>query len=157
MLAKLIRWVGRSNARARCANSYYLSCQGQLSFWQEKLIRDQILLHWTAKATLLYTLLLPKQKVCFSELLKETIVLNNSVVNKWAESKTTFSLRSTLCFLLNILDSGVVLSFSFLYLFVPALCKSFRVESFLGPVSCAHLWCQHRVQHDKWSASLKHI
>ena len=34
-----------------------------------------------------------------------------------------------------VLSSG----FSFLYLFVPALCKSFRVESFLGPVSCAHL------------------
>ena len=40
-LQNLIRWVGRSSS---CANSYYLSCQGQLSFWQEKLIRDQILL-----------------------------------------------------------------------------------------------------------------
>ena len=66
-----------------------------------------------------------------------------------------FGMIFKLCELLSpvVLSSG----FSFLYLFVPALCKSFRVESFLGPVSCAHLWCQHRVQHDKWSASLKHI
>ena len=110
------------------------------------------------------------------KLFKETIVFNNSVVNKWAERKTSlYIFIEQTTFLLNFwtapsqclkitfkkshfstiqvrhlgvifkdseLLSPVVLSsgFSFLYLFVPALCKSFRVESFLGPaVSCAHL------------------